>query len=114
MSAEILTFPPFGEALYQRLKTGYLPKNDIFLFLGFNAVQAAKKLRHQQRVLALPWRHTPYRYIWPVDRCSILGIDKGGLLLWQIEEIAYVLLLSGAIAVRVILSNHDFVVYSRD
>lgn len=110
----MIPFPPFGEAVYQQLQKGHLPKNDIFVFLGFNAAQEAEIFSQHQWVLALPLRHTPHRYRWPVDRCSILGIDKGGLSLWQIEEIAYVLLLSGAIAVRMILSNHAFVVYSRD
>lgn len=114
MPSEIITFPPFGDALYQRLKTGHLPKNDVFVFFGFNAVQAANELSNNQCVLALPLGHTPYRYSWPVRHCSILGIDKGGLSVSQIEEIAYVLLLSSATAVRVILSNNDFVVYSRD
>lgn len=114
ISSEVITFPPFGEELYQRLKTGHLPKNDIFLFFGFNAIQAANEFSRSQTILALPLGHTPYRYIWPVRHCSILGIDKGGLSISQIEELAYVLLLSGATTVRVILSNNDFVVYSRD
>lgn len=109
-----IILPPFGESLYQRLKRGNQPKNDIFLFFGFHARQHAKEFSTIQCVLALPLGYSPYHYVWPVSGCSILGLDKGGFSILQIEEMAYVLLLSGATAVRVLLSNNNFVVYSRD
>jgi len=106
--------PPYGQKLQAYLQKGFKPKNSIFLFLSFKAWEKAKAFNQSQVVLLLPADRSPYDYCWPVQGCSVLAFDTGGLEPNTIEQTAHALLLAGALSVHIILFDNRLVVYRRD
>lgn len=106
--------PPYGQRLQTYLRQGLTPKNSIFLFLGLQAWKKAKIFNNTQTVLLLPPGHSPYDYQWPVQQCSVLAFDTGGLAPTYIEQTAHALLMAGALSVHVILFDYRLIVYRRD
>ncbi len=106
--------PPYGQRLQAYLQQGLIPKNSIFLFLGLQAWQKAKAFNNTQVVLLLPPNHSPYNYQWPVQKCSVLAFDTGGLAPNTIEQTAHALLLAGALSVHMVLFDYRLIIYRRD
>lgn len=106
--------PPFGKSLQALLQQGTKLKNNIFLFLGINAWNAAQNVMRNQHVLVLPPDHLPTEYEWPVQNYSVLAFDTGGLEPEFIEKTAHTLLVAGATDVYVALFNHKLVIYRRN
>lgn len=111
--------PPYGKLLMLRLQAGHTPKKDVFVFIGFHAWQRALAFQDKQTILVLPFGSEPENYHWPVNGLSLLVFDTSDLQAEAflqlnqntIRKTAYVLLAAGARIVRVILSNHQLVVF---
>ena len=69
-----LKLPPFGRALYERLKSDTTPIYNIYLFLGLNAWRDAREhaLDYADTTLCLPPYVDPFAYTYPVYGCGIL------------------------------------------
>ena len=63
----IKPFPPYGKKLFDALRHGHKPTNDIFLFVGQNAWQNAKYFSTWQDVLILPPHRHPDEF--PLKKC---------------------------------------------
>lgn len=105
--------PPYGKEAAFLLSWGVQPRNNIFIFAGFNAWQKARAFENTQVVLCLPLEVNPFIYFWPVNNCSILLVDTGGLSITDIEIISYCLLCADATIVHALLANGTLVIYRR-
>lgn len=106
--------PPFGSHVQGKIRQGIKPTNDIFLFVGTNAFALAEKFSSSQWVLTFSANHSPYEYDWPVQNCSVLVFDRGGVKHSTIEQLAHALLMAGAAIVRIVLVNYRLVIYRRN
>lgn len=105
--------PPYGKQLAENIREGKLPKNDIYLTLGFRAWKAARIYALSQTVLLLPSDESPYHFEWPVTNLSVLLIDTGKVAEHLIKQTAHALLLAEASIVRAILLNGSLVIFRR-
>jgi len=87
-------FPPYGKQLNIAFQHGYIPTNDIFLFIGGkNAWEYARAHKHSGHdVLVLPQDSNPISFIWPVKNCSVLVFDMADTNYQIIRCLAYCLL----------------------
>jgi hypothetical protein len=109
-----LPLPPYGKEAFFLLSMGVKPRNDIFVYVGEKAWQKANVWEDKQVLLCLPLGENPANYFWPVSDCPILLIDTGKLSLFDIEEIAYYLLMFNAEIVRALPVNKPMVIYRRN
>ncbi len=108
--------PPFGKPLYELLKAGFRPNNDVKLFIGIKAWEKGKafSVSYPAQTLILPPWVSPFSYIWPVKQCDILIFDTGYAQQVYLEELIYCLHMDGANKVRSICPVFKFSVYEKD
>ncbi len=108
--------PPFGKPLYELLKAGFRPNNDVKLFIGIKAWEKGKafSVSYPAQTLILPPWVSPFSYIWPVKQCDILIFDTGYAEKAYIEQLAFLLLQDGANIVRAVSSEYLLTVYKKD
>jgi len=108
--------PPYGKPLYQLIKSGSIPKNDVRLFIGNYAWEKGKNfsINYPTQTLILPPWESAYSYDWPITQCDVLIFDTGYAKEIYIQEIAYCLFQEGANIVRAVLPDFSMTVYKRD
>jgi hypothetical protein len=93
-----MKIPPYGKPLKALLEAGQIPGNDVYLYIGSHAWEKGllSAITKPDRTLVLPPNHLPEQYEWPVNGCDILIIESSSLERSLVEDIVYVLFISGA------------------
>jgi hypothetical protein len=111
-----MKIPPFGKPLMQLLAQGFLPNNNVYLFIGKLSWEKGKNSSYcrPSRTLILPPNDLPFSYEWPVYGCDILMIETSRLSNEYIEDITSVLFDFGAIKITLISTENLLTVYKKD
>jgi hypothetical protein len=95
---------PQGEWLRQRLLAGQ--KEIIIIFIGTKAMERAKSfLPDLPYTLYLPFRTSPYSFIWPVNGCEVYLVDTSFSSKSFVKKFIIYLFLQGASLINYISSK---------
>lgn len=108
-----LKLPPYGKPLKDLIDKRFKPDNSIFLYIGREAWDRARKklISHPNNVLVLPPYNCPTLYDWPVKQCDVLIIDCGYPEQDYIDDLVFCLYNADAEVVRYISPDHKLTVY---
>lgn len=110
-----LTYPPYSKYLREFLKSGRIPNNDIFIFMGAASWSKARNFQIQRPTsLCLPPHSLPIDYIWPVSQCDILIFDTSESNASDIEDFATLLFAYNARIVRYCSYLNKLTVFKKD
>lgn len=106
--------PPYAKQLTDAVRQGKKPPNDIFVFIGKDAWNFAKRKLSYLWVTLLPIDTPPDKYRWDfVNGFSVLVIDTSGETYTTIRQLAYELLCAGATVVRLLTFHNQVIIFSR-
>ena len=111
-----MIIPPYGKPLRDLLKSGSVPRNSVYLYVGKGAWQEgnwSSRIR-PTRTLALPDGESPLNYHWPVQNCDILVIETTRQEDEYIEVLVQDLFCYGATKVHVISPEFELNIYKKD
>jgi hypothetical protein len=108
--------PPYGKPLYDLIKSGFKPNNDIKLFIGNKAWEKGKNfsISYPHNTLILPPWFSPQSYYWPVKQCDVLIFDTAFAKEEYIEELATSLYEQDANKVRFVNSDYELIVFHKE
>lgn len=108
--------PPFGWPLFNLIKKGLRPKNDVLLFIGNYAFKKGRSfsINSPMRTLVLPPWLPSEHYYWPVKQCDVLIFDTGYAEINYVENIVCCLFKDEANVVRFISPNQNLTIYKKD
>lgn len=104
--------PPFGKQLADALERGLRPRNDVKLYVGRGAWDAARMAQLGVWVaLAMPDGSKPDEFRWPVAGLGVVVFEMSHQGAERLQRLALHLLQAGACVVRVVHCGGNLSIY---
>lgn len=104
--------PPYGKHLDEAIDRGLRPLNDVKLYVGSGAMDAARLAQDSILVaLALPDGSRPADFRWPVAGCGVVVFETSVTGAELLQSLALELFKAGAHVVRVVHTTGGLTVY---
>lgn len=108
-------FLPYSKPLHDLIESGYIPSNDVNLFIGQYSWRKGKNfsISYPERTLIIPPWNDPSDYYYPVSNCDILIFDTGYAEDDYINDLAYYLFEYGAKKVKFINTDFNVITFNK-